>query len=333
MPSLNEIIADEEIVLVDSNVIEGHDHYSFYKDLYGTKDYSQVNNSMLSDKLANMKVSLPSILYDNVFTIKEVADELRIFAELLGKKLSYLSDAGTSKLTWMKSKGRIEPRKKLEARSNARNNMVELQKSVYEVSKFLQARDIYNEKKFRIDKRQSDILLAMVKTLTDTIGLKPKKIATYKNAQIDKSVTSDTDERLVAALFCLSMYSGRRAGFVTGDTDFVRLLGVLPRLMGADELMPCNNSFKEALEYNPFKFYLYKPESHEYELLIDSSKIQYETEFRINRHSGQESENMKQQIIKMWTELGIEEYKSKDVKQQVLEPLKQLSPETQSTSN
>jgi hypothetical protein len=304
MPNLNEIIANEEIVLIDSNVIEGYDHHSFYTDMYTAKDFSEINNGMLGDKLASVKTSLHSIMHDNVFTIKEVADELKALVEILGNKLSYISDAGINKPIWMKSKGRFEPRKKIEVRNNVRNNMIELQNVVYEAYSIARAKDIYDGNRVSIDIRCKDILLKMMKEIGSVIRLKPRKIEIYKNKQIDKSKISDTDEKLAVAVYHLSMFSGKRISFVSGDTDFVGLLCMLPQEIGSYEFT-CNDDFREALTYNPFKFWLYNDEHHRFELRLDSAKISYDNLFELPGVPDFKLNKVKQNILKLWNDFYV----------------------------
>jgi hypothetical protein len=305
MPSLNEIIANEEIVLVDSNIVEGTCEHSFCEYMYDSKDFSEINNGMIDDVLATFKCSLGLLNRDNVWTIEEVANEIKTFSEILGNKLSYISDAGTNKPTWMKSKGKFEPRKKIDVRNNVRSNLTDLQDTAYEASRMLKLRNLYDNNRLGIDLRGRDILLTMAKEISSSIGLKPLKYRKLnKNKQIDRSNMSDTDERLVTALYCLSLYSGKRASLVSADTDFVRLLGVLPRIMGADEFLPYNSDFKEALNYNPFKFYLQNQDTKLYELSIDSSKVQYNIEFEIHNLPNRKVKEIKMHILDLWNEFS-----------------------------
>lgn len=305
MPSLSEILDKEEIVLLDTNILEGESPHHFGEDIYPIYDFSGFDTERLDFMLASFSQALSVMQLPSVRTIQSVADEIRDFSVVLGNKLNYLPTNKKSTRTYSRKqvrKIRINEAKMRAARVNE-SKLEDLQDLVYRLSLAAGSRDIYFPNEFRIDLKCSDILLEIVKRIDKVIELKPSKPRYHTNKILDSSRRTDTDERLVAALYCLALYPKKHASLASGDTDFVRLLGVLPKLMGAYEFMPYNARFRESLEDHPFKFYLYEKDKREFTLPFgDDDKVIFDDTFVIRTVSCDENNEFKAQILGLWTD-------------------------------
>jgi len=303
MPSLDEILDKEDIVLIDTNILQRDDSHSFGEEIYSILDFSEFDTEKLDLLLASFRHGLSVMQLPNVRTIGNVADEIRDFSVVLGNKLSYVhvDKKNTRKYSRKQVRTiRINESKMNAARINE-EKLRELQDLVYQLSLTAGSRDIYSENTFHIDSKCSDILLEITKQIDRAIELKPSKPRYHPNKVLDSSRRTDTDERLVVALYCLALYPKKHATLVSGDTDFVRLLGVLPKVMGAYEFMPYNARFRESLQDNPFKFYLREQCNGEFTLPFeDDDKIVFDDSFVIRTISNDENNEFKAQILGLW---------------------------------
>jgi len=303
MPSLNEILDKEEFVLIDTNAIEGDYSHSFGEEIYSLLDFSEFDTEKLDLLLSSFRHGLSVMQLPNVRTIESVADEIRDFSVVLGNKLSYVhvDKKSTRKYSRKQVRAvRINESKMKAARVNEAK-LKELQDLMYQLSLAAGSKDVYSQNEFCIDSECSDILLEITKRIDMAIKLKPSKPRYHPNKVLDSSRRTDTDERLVVALYSLALYPKKHASLVSGDTDFVRLLGVLPRLMGAYEFMPYNARFRESLVDNPFKFYLHEQDKGEFTLRFgDEDKVVFDDAFVIRTMSCDENNEFKAQILGLW---------------------------------
>lgn len=247
--SLQEMASKEHIVLIDAcgyhNFADGRE--DFCKKIYDTDNRTGLGREITYCESRSIWDLTDILEQDNVFTIPEVVNEIRGKLKSINAKCHYFK--GSTKID-------RRARRKLNIVNHSKERINELQHQVYSTIELAKKKDI------RWCKDLTDIpkyeqkfheVLEMIKLLDKAIGLKKDTGYFYGERERDMSGESDTDERIVAHAYCISMLSSKKPIVISGDTDLIRLMGVTPRLMGAEDLMPSNELFRRRLVENPFK--------------------------------------------------------------------------------
>ena len=104
------------------------------------------------------------------------------------------------------------------------------------------------------------------------------------------------------SLFLRAMYSIENPVLVSKDFDFLRLLGVTPRIIGSDEFIPYNNFFRERIKENPYKLYIKFPEKEKFkEILFD---FKFEKYFHIDGVSEEKNNKLKEIMTGFWKDFS-----------------------------
>lgn len=293
--SLDEVFSSNDIVLVDcsiANKVGCIGMGSFLREMYTSRRYDELNQSALLSGFERIEFLHDIISRENAWCISDVAEEVRRLFEILGGKSNYLSFKDKSK--------RQSRNMRSYDTEKLRVGLKDLQQRAYELYKFFRARDIRWNREIMLDQSNYSAILEMVKLLEEKLRLKRDINYECGWRDTDGSHESDTDEKCVAYLLYLSAFSSKKSALLASDTDFVSLLGVLPRLIGSDAFMPKNQRFRESLvAENPYRLYIRNDEG--YGTVIDSSRdIYFEKNFRVNKISDVENSELKGKIGNLW---------------------------------
>lgn len=291
LANLEEILSPENVILVDGSVRGNRDQTMRFGEII--RDAKQFNQIKLEDiELEHGGINeLYEILQnDNVWTLKEVSDEIKRYAKHLGNQIPRLS-ANQKRIPKYISKEFVCGEYSQEVRIQY------LQEKVFEMSQLAREKDIKQNRELNFDSEKYNSLFEMTKLISDALELK-----CGRKEFVKKENKSYTDEMLAAGIFYLSMYSNKTPVLVSADTDFVSLLGVVPRIIGADEFMPENNDFRIALIHNPFKLYIRTLEG--FESTMDSSEdLEFNQHFYLNNKLA-EQERIKPLIASLWKDIN-----------------------------
>ncbi|MEM4271689.1 MAG: hypothetical protein QXD13_01205 [Candidatus Pacearchaeota archaeon] len=300
--SLSEIASENNIVLVDGcgcyNFAE--DRRGFCRKIYNTNKKTGIERDILA--CASMSISdLVNILEQgSVYTIPEVVQELRGMLEAIGSKCSFFNENTTFNR---------RQRRRANAVNNSRERLSALQQKAYSVIKLARSKDIRwcpDLREILEYEQKFDAILNMVKFLNEKIRLKRDTSVLYGEHKRDASRESDTDERLVAHAYCISMLSNKKPIILTGDTDLIRLLGVTPKLMGADNFVPDNEFFRKRLGENPFWLcFNDNVAPGDYSLVINGSEgYNFSKDFRILNTTEEENTKITNKMKGFWEEFN-----------------------------
>lgn len=254
MKQLNDAIAREEVVVLDGSVCHGTNNDHFCERLYELRDLSEMDSEMNTslkqrlDYIESVNRGMRSYDGRKVVSLNEVGEEIENLAVVLGTKLGF-----TQKQPKKREYGPFARRG--EKREIIRERLQRAQELTLEVAELFKSRDVYLGGGFGIDTKCRDLLFKIAEPIAKAIL--PVKINSY-NSHIrtpSKRIERATDEKLAVAMFCMSLFSGKKAALISSDTDFFRLLHTLPRAIGSGEFSPYNESFKKALKDNPYSFY------------------------------------------------------------------------------
>lgn len=284
--------AENSIVLVDSTIQGGH---SVCRAMYNAVSYSQIDCSEIKTAQEDLEEAILVFSNKNTKTIPEVTREMGEFDRILGTKIGFLSKIKRNN----REQRKYRKRKKYEDTAEKTEKVLKaLQNQVYKLCQ------IARNAELRIHSPQYDCLIDMTKLIETALNLKKDTAYIYGEHEMEDTHSSDTDERVTATLFWLSMFSEQKPILITGDTDFVSLLGVIPRIIGAGSLLPYNREFREALLENPFKVYIENYETKEYSLKVDSSELRYNPEFELRNLSGEKNKKLEEEIKDLWVQFS-----------------------------
>lgn len=291
---LTEILNSEDLILVDTSIRPDNQDFSWR--IYEDKYYTQLDRQLSKEKFLELENFIESLEQANVYTIKAVTKETEKLERILDDKIKFCSSRPLPK----------DRRKREETKrrnKKPKNLLYDLQKKVYELRTLLRNKEINRSQEFKnINNSKYNSLLEMTKLIEKRARLK-KDIGYILGAhERDQSEDSDTDEKLVASLYWLSLFSNKNPCLLSGDADFIRLLWVVTRLIGSDYFLPYNENFRQKIIENPFKLYSKNIKTGEYELAIESSKIKYDNRFLIGNISPKSNLKTRRQISRIWKE-------------------------------
>lgn len=292
MARLEQALLDERnIFLVDGSAREDTG-FCIGREIYDARQFQHLNQDVLAKAIRQMRKLSRVFSCPCAFTISEVTENLKKLVEIVSEKIGYNAQ-----------RARLNRNKKAIERGEKPEHLIRiLQQAVYNAYTTAKSKEIERWQShlgFDIDPQKLDLLFSMTTLLDEKIHLKKDTNVLYGWHDTDMSRASDTDEKMVAMLYYLSMFSGRKPKLLTCNTDFVRLLGVTPRLIGSDEFMPHNEQFREALHKNPIQLYL-KNLGRTYELAFNSRNVEYNPLFVVNCLTETDNSELKDRFAEMW---------------------------------
>jgi hypothetical protein len=283
MTSIDEITTPDSIVLVDAS-IEGCGH-NFGWDIYDSFHYDQIDTKILEFANTSLDSFLSILRNKQTRTIAQVSKEVCSLERIMAEKIKR---CGHGFVTFgnHKRKDRVE---RLERNETL---LKSAQEKCYQACRESRKNELIFGKGY-------DLLLEMTKNIETSIGLKIDTTYLLGEKEVEDTHSSDTDERLVAGLLYLSMFSDKKPILIGSDGDLVRLGGVVPTLIGAEDFMPLNAEFRRTLKENPFKIY-YLEDDGNFDLRVDSSEIEYSPKFDIHNLPGEKSNKVREEIRGAW---------------------------------
>lgn len=267
MVTLQEILSSKEsIILIDTSIRSGSiDERGVGWDIYDAQTYVELNHGDLIRGGENIRFLTLILEHPNTATIPKITQEIKNLEQVLSNKIKFLNENHRNRQGYHANKGR-RFRKQKERSASSESLLKELQQRTYCLYR------LSERKELTFEESTYQPLLEMIKLIDEAIGLKQDTHLLYHERDKPEIHDSDTDEKLTAALFYLSMFSDKPPILLTRDGDMVRLVGVIPRLIGADNFLPENKRFREAVIFrNPFR--LYYLEEADFNLAIERKAL------------------------------------------------------------
>ncbi len=295
---LAEALSPENIVLIDGCILgyKNHQFNGLCWETYDSKLYEHVDHKLLVDHCDHMANMMELIMLPNVWSIEEVATEFYGTIKHLGGNIRYLS-GHKRPLEHRRFKRDYDTEKQKNALSN-------VHKLFYEAYQALKSKSIDRNKEIYFDKGKIDVLFDMVKLLEIKMNLKVD--SNYMNGirSEDRSHISNTDEKLVACLYYLSIYSDKKPILLTADHDIQRILRKISPLIGSYSFFPDNGRFRRQLRAN--KFRLYMEINGVYGLQLDSdSDIRFGNSFMLPGLGRKECDELKIDVAALWRKFNL----------------------------
>lgn len=297
-PVLAEALSPENIVLIDCCLLgyKGHQFNGLCWEIYDSKMYEHVDHKLLMEHRDHMADMMELIMLPNVWSIEGVANEFYDTIKHLGGNIKYMS--GQKRQPEHRRFKRDYDTKK------QKNALSEVHDLFYEVYQALKSKAINRNKEIYFDKDKADVLFDMVKLLESKMNLKVDSNYMKGLRSEDRSHISDTDEKIVACLYYLSIYGNKKPVLLTADHDFRRLLGKISPLMGSYSFFPDNGRFRRQLRAN--KFRLYMEINGVYGLNLDSdSDIRFGNDFMLPGFGRKECDEIKINVAALWRKFNL----------------------------
>ncbi len=295
--NLEEILNDNDLILVDGSINTKNSNFS--KIVYDMKSLRFLDNAMINRENENTLDIIDFMKKDNVFTIDEISEEFYKYVIHVGNSLSYLSR--NQKGNFFRKRVSLESKKipySYEKKIKDRN--LSLLKGYHN-----NLYDLYNSfkrKSLKLNDKRYEFLTEIVELIDNKIGLQRDTGYVYTDKEVlTKSIN---DDKLVGALYYNCMVLKNKTAILTSDSDFVRIMGVTPFLMGSDDFLPYNNDFRESLNQTHFKIYIYNATNDKINKRTLEFPLIYNKEFLIRNISSEENQVSKDRIKFLWKEIS-----------------------------
>lgn len=286
--TLEEIFGEDKVVLVDAGMCgEDAEEHGFGWKIGDTKKFSGVSQKEAREEIRRIEEFKAILEMPGAYTIQKVTSCIEAYVRHIGHQLRVFADSSDF--------GRSEKHA-----LSGRQVLQEVEQSVFELWQLSRAKEIERSRAIEIDKRSYDFLVDMVKILDRAIELKKDTRYVYQERDLPNTDGSDKDERLVGLLYYLSMFKDISPAILTCDTNFVRLLGVTPKLIGAFDFLPYNNRFIEAMQIHPFTLYFEDRTSREFQIVVSGDKVvAQDAQFRVYSRP-EEEDSAKRGLMQLW---------------------------------
>ena len=259
MISLEHALKENDILLVDGSV-KNPESRGY---LPNQGHFALICEETLKRIMDDIMIFSGIIGSKNSRTIPEVVEELHVYEQGLSGSYRFLtfSDCSRSLKSIVKqvSEGSDDLQKQSLSTEGKAAIVRDRNKKSYgnlllRINKCI---SLFHSRAIRIVDPAYDELVEMIKTLDRAVGLKRSTRELIKDPDYSSSNSSasDTDERLVATSFWISMFSNKRVGILTNDNDFFSLLRATPEMLGAREFQPYNKMFRVPIKRNPVQLY------------------------------------------------------------------------------
>jgi len=287
-----ETILNQEIVLVDTSFF--HDSSNLAWNTYEDNFYNHIDINLINSYIEDLNQSLSILRNPNIRTIPQVTEEVKKLQNHIREKINDLKRKQPYSVTRHTKKGE---RKDYQRINKVKSKIAFLQDRVFKTINLLKKSELdFKDKRYKL-------LSEMVFLISKSIRL--KKDCSYREGEkLKDPYDSDTDEKLTAALFYLSIFSGTSASLLTRDTDFVSLIRVIPPIIGAYSLPQPSNKLRIALQTNPATIYLRRSNTYEkYEKMTDTLSIIYPQFPKIHKLNYQQNKEVQKKLKELWEEI------------------------------
>lgn len=292
--TIDEILRDEGIILVDGSLRKESENGIGYS-IYTARKYDELNLKILEETREAFLFFISLLENEKVFTIKEISEEIKALEKIINEKRRFCNE--NRQTEYSGRHGRITEKLKTrkEKQNTGETELKNLQELIYATRKTAERKSLLFDEKY-------ETLFEMTWLISERIRLKKDTSYFLGFSKEDMAYESDKDERLTAGILWLSLFSDKKPALLTRDTDFVRLLGVIPKMIGSNDFGLYNEFFKKRLNENGFSLYLRTGEDS-YELAIDSRNMEYEKEFKLLNIEEKESIKARERIEALWGEI------------------------------
>lgn len=162
--------------------------------------------------------------------------------------------------------------------------------------------DLLRRREIRIADPAYERLVDMIKLVDRASGIKKRtrKLMTDPNYDMHNVDLPDTDERLVATAYWISMLSETRVGVIAKDNDFFGLLGVTPKVLGTNEFNLYNELVRRKLRKNPVRFYFIRDDLNCEKM--STRDVEIPKYFALFHATKENSKYCRDQIFNFWKE-------------------------------
>ena len=298
MPTLIEILDSHENVIIDGSA---RIHSSFMWDIYEIDDYSCFKSEDIRRESSIFQKFAEILNHPNSRTTPEINHGIKIYAEKIGEKISFLSSRniqrGNRANKWrrgLKKSGNLDERRLLNQRLLKRLQGIVF--TAYCSSKRKELR--------KIDDPHYETFADMLVQLERILHLKRDTgfLLGYHNE--DRSYSSEADERVAATILWQSMFSDKSPVLVTRDRDFINLLEVIPKIIGSDDFLPYNKLFRRQVIGNPFILYYTKSRGESYKHHLNNLYIDFNPNFKLHGASLENNKKMEKIIRGFWEQFS-----------------------------
>lgn len=263
--SLVEIVESNKIVLIDSCVDNPFIGESIVPMFYDCKDLFALNaeqKEFLGYEVEHTNFMIELIdSHDNVFTIPEISREMHEKNKIIGENYRFNSNKRERKIKIGRAKcgSDVEYIKEcLDSIYNLSQKLKDIEKRPDYGTLFL-----YNT------------IFNNIKMLNESTGLIKEKPKYYPYPRKkEKTIKSDTDERLATMAFYLSITNDTDVAFISNDGDLKGLTGTPYSMFHAGDIaLPENRLFQKMKKYSPKMYSKLGTEKYEgYRLFFDTKE-------------------------------------------------------------
>ncbi|MBS3080059.1 hypothetical protein J4221_01185 [Candidatus Pacearchaeota archaeon] len=293
--NLEEILENFQCVLFDTSI--GASNFMRY--LQSKSSFSSIDKERILEEIRVLEDTRKLTSARNVLTIEEVVNEFCKFVELIGRNIAFLSNSERTDFKGFRDLYFQRRFDKIYSKS------IENKRLLYQLQ--IDAYDLYKKCKRRILKIEDDrypILIEMIQLLDKSIEL--KRDTNYREGTRESpNTSSDTDEKLLAALYSQIINNEDDAILLTRDTDFYRLTGVCSRLFVSPDFLPYNEQFRERIKKFPPLIATPKEKEYGVEIFDD---LYFDDYFLIKNISYRMSESIKCKLTDLWRKFSESSY-------------------------
>lgn len=285
--TLDYILESNDLLLIDASAQDTH----FLEYSYGIRKIEDINLDLLDYENGNVLSFINLLNNPKIKTIEGVVEEIRVYIDKLGYKISWMAKYKEDDRKILNDQSYKISRKYINHKKQDKEYFIESLRRYHD--DLYKLYKLYKNKIIEIKDKNYDLFVDMFRFLDHEINLK-KDISYLYDYKDNKN--NNTDEELCSALLWSSLFSNNRTGVLTRDTNFIRLLGVVPRIIGSSEFLPHNQYFRDKIKSNTP--YLYFIESNVYkEMKLDH---EFEDNLRIRCNNGLNENYIKERLRDIW---------------------------------
>ena len=320
--TLEQAINENDLVLMDSSIFGNS---VITNELHERRNYAELSLELITHETDEINSLFEPLKNPKLITIPEVSQEIEAYYDKVIEAIQFFTDKDRAK-RFQKTKKRNRENNKREGwgRKNEKNRKYkepssrlfeenQIKKEALEEFRvsLKQLRRLIRDSEIRIKDPRYELLVDMVTLLSKELELKGIKID-YLGEQLGPSdhgysktqknpYDSNVDERLVATAYWTAL-NGKAPTLLTADEKFPNLMAVTPVLIGADDFMPHNQLFREALTRHSFNLRIGQVQT--YDSAITNDTPFFYKAFKLDYVSRSKSNQIKCQIRNMWQEFA-----------------------------
>jgi len=295
--NLEEIFQENDLILIDGCMASGS---NLSREIYNIRSLNSINRDMIDKGNQNISFFREIIQNEKSFTIKEIGEEFYNYVRHIGNCLNYHSRKENNSR-------KLRRRASSEIRNVVYSETEEVRETNIEFLRNYQDSlyDIYNlikRNSLNIKDKRYEILTEIIRLIDNKIGLqKDAGYNYYGKGELPK--TSINDDKLVAALYYGCIFLKKKTAILSCDSDFVRIMGITPYLMGAYNFFPYNGIFRDMINESKFNLYIGDANRVKINKRFFEFPLEYEKEFKIRNISDEENNILKSKIDDLWKEI------------------------------